>query len=376
MSSVEKEDWLEKILQECEEQKRKEISKLKKESPKISFKVESGKESFGLKMDIGDLLDKFYIPIQLLEKAQMGVANLLNTLDLDFKTNYAVKGLSGEYIIPFYLEDKDRQIIFTPALFPCFLEAFGIPVTESYNAFAPFMTLDFFKYIDIMNAQEKPTIMAFYGITNFSDMVNVNLLEFIKVTLQDKGITPDKGDLEISMKKEGLYGINIKNMFESYGIPRIDMNVKDALRAHILSPDIPEGRRELIGYREELGMIRFLNPSVLDYSLFACHKQGMVEPEEMGNFMRRGELLGHYPSFSNTLPDIKPKRAVDDPLDLMEYLEQKGKATEVKGKYELTPEGQKLVEIEVYGKPSAITLQKIWNIIKNANHLIPFLKFI
>lgn len=76
------------------------------------------------------------------------------------------------------------------------------------------------------------------------------------------------------------------------------------------------------------------------------------------------------------MPDIKPKRAIDDPLDLMEYLEQKGKATEVKGKYELTPEGQKLAEIEVYGKPSAITLQKIWNIIKNAKHLIPFLKFI
>ena len=49
MSSVEKEDWLEKILQECEEQRRKEISKLKRESPKISFKIESGKESFGLK---------------------------------------------------------------------------------------------------------------------------------------------------------------------------------------------------------------------------------------------------------------------------------------------------------------------------------------
>ena len=80
MPSVDKGDWLEKILQECEEQKRKEISKLKKESPKISFKVESGKESIGLKMDIGDLLDKFYIPVQLLEKAQMGVANLLNTL--------------------------------------------------------------------------------------------------------------------------------------------------------------------------------------------------------------------------------------------------------------------------------------------------------
>jgi len=345
-------------------------------SSKISLKIESGKESFGLKMDIGELMDKFYIPIQLLDKAQIGVANLLNTLDLDFKTNYVVKGLSGEYTIPFYLQDKDRQIIFTPAIFPCFLEAFGIPVTESYDAFAPFMTLDFFKYIDIMNAQEKPTIMAFYGVTNFNDVANVNFLEFIQVTLQDKGITPDKEDLQKSMEKEGLYGINVKNMFESYGIPRIDMKIKDALRAYILSPDIPEHRRELIGYREELGIIRFLNPSVLDYSLFACHKQEMIEPEEIGNFMRKGKALGHHPSSCDILPNIKPKKVIDDPYDLMEYLDQKGMAVEVKGKYKLTPEGQKLAEIEVYGKPSEITLKKIWNIIKNAKHLIPFLKFI
>jgi len=327
-------------------------------------------------MDIGELIDKFYIPIQLLDKAQKGVANLLNTLDLDFKTNHVVKGLSGEYTIPFYLQDKDRQIIFTPAIFPCFLEAFGIPVTESYNAFAPFMTLYFFKYIDIMNAQEKPTIMAFYGFTNFNDVANVNFLEFIQVTLQDKGITPDKEDLQKFMEKEGLYGINVKNMFESYGIPRIDIKIKDALRAYILSPDISEHRGELIRYREELGIVRFLNPSVLDYSLFACHKQEMIEPEEIGNFMRKGKALGHHPSSSDMLPNIKPKKAMDDPSDLMEYLEQKGMAVEVKGKYKLTPEGQKLAEIEVYGKPSEITLKKIWNIIKNAKHLIPFLKFI
>ena len=76
------------------------------------------------------------------------------------------------------------------------------------------------------------------------------------------------------------------------------------------------------------------------------------------------------------LPNIKPKKAMDDPSDLMEYLEQKGMAVEVKGRYKLTPEGQKLAEIEVYGKPSEITLKKIWNIIKNAKHLVPFLKFI
>ncbi len=227
-----------------------------------------------------------------------------------------------------------------------------------------------------MNAQEKPTIMAFYGITNFGELANINFLEFIKVTLQDKGITPTKDDLQKSMEKEGIYGINIKNMFESYGIPRIDIKLRDALRMYILSPGIPENKRELIGYGIELGIPRFLNPSILDYSLYATHKYAEIEPEMLGNFIVKGKSLGHFPSPSGLLPDITPKKAERDPLDLMEYLEQKGKVTEVKGKYKLTSEGQKLIELEIYGKPPELTLRKIWNLIKNAKHLIPFLKYI
>jgi len=368
-----KNNWLEKILKECEEQKQKELHELRKESPKFTFRIESGKLSF--RMDLSELVDRFYTPIKLLERAHSGVSNLLSTLNLDFKTNHVVKGLSGEYIVPFYLKDKDRQVIFAPLLFPCILEAFGFQSPQSYNAFLPFLTLEFFKYIDIMNAQEKPTIMAFYGITNFTEVANVNFLEFFEVTLKDKGIT-SKEDIQESIKDEGIYSINIKNMFESYGIPRIDIKLKDALRMSILSPDIPENKRELVGYCIELNLPRFLNPTILDYSLYATHKCGEIEPETLGYFITKGKSLGHAPSPSKRLPDITPKKAEEDPFDLMEYLKQEGMVVETRGKYTLTPEGLRLTEMEVYGKPPESTLRKVWNIIMNAKHLIPFLKFI
>jgi len=378
VAKVYEEDWLEEIIKRIEEEKKRELSEFKREPARFSMNIEIGRENLGFRMNIGDLIDKFYTPFQLLGKAQEGINNLLSTLkdfEMDLKTNHIVKGLSGEYLVPLYLEDKNRQVIFNFAIFPCFLETFGIPATESYNVFAPFMTLDLFKYIDIMNAQEKPTIMAFYGIKNFSDITSVNFLEFIMHQLQIKE-EPKEEELRESMKKEGIYGINLKNAFESYGVPKIDVKIKDALRMHILNPKNPENKRELIGYREELGISRFLNPSISDYSLYACYKRGEVEPEELGNFIEKGKLLGHYPSSSNLLPDITPRKAERDPFDLLEYLEQKGKTTEVRGKYKLTPEGQKLVEIEIYGKPSEITLRKIFNIIKNMKQLIPFLKFI
>ncbi|OFV67935.1 MAG: hypothetical protein SCAL_000575 [Candidatus Syntrophoarchaeum caldarius] len=371
-----KNNWLEKILKECGEQKQKELHELRGEPPKFTFRIESGKESFGFRIDLSELIDKFYTPIKLLERAQSGISNLLTALNLNFEMNYVVKGLSGEYIVPFYLKDEERQVIFTPALFPCILEAFGFPSPQSYNAFLPFLTLEFFKYIDIMNAQEKPTIMAFYGITNFTEVANVNFLEFFEATLKDKGITPSKGDIQKSMKNEGIYGIDIKNMFESYGIPRIDIKLKDALRMSILSPDISENKRELVGYCVELDLPRFLNPTILDYSLYATHKYGEIKPETLGDFITKGKSLGHTPSSSKRLPDITPKKAEKDPFDLMEYLKQEEMVVEARGKYTLTPEGLRLTEMEVYGKPPESTLRKVWNIIMNAKRLIPFLKFI
>ena len=144
----------------------------------MPMSIEAGKESFGFDIDLADLAEKLLIPAYLLQRGFDGINNTVECLGIPLKKDYRIKGYSeSEYVIPFYLETQERQILFNPLYFSGFMEAFGLDEFE-YSIFSPFLALEFFKYIDILSAQAKPTIMAFIGLTGFKDITEVNFLDF------------------------------------------------------------------------------------------------------------------------------------------------------------------------------------------------------
>jgi len=50
--------------------------------------------------------------------------------------------------------------------------------------------------------------------------------------------------------------------------------------------------------------------------------------------------------------------------------------TEMKGAYKLDSKGLHLVSAEVMGKPKELSLSKIWNVVKKAKEILPFLRFL
>jgi len=92
--------------------------------------------------------------------------------------------------------------------------------------------------------------------------------------------------------------------------------------------------------------------------------------------MHKGKALGHSPSKSELLPDLEPEEALDDPLSLMKELKKLNMVTEIKGTYKLSNKGLQLVNAEIVGKPKEWSLSKIWNVVKKAKDILPFLKFL
>ena len=135
-------------------------------------------------------------------------------------------------------------------------------------------------------------------------------------------------------------------------------------------------KRKLGAYAISLGIPGFLNPTIVDYSLFVANISGKTKPEVVGDIMTKGKALGHSPAGSKLVPDIKPPEALDDPLRLMKELRRLGLLTEMKGAYKLDSKGLHLVSAEVMGKPKELSLSKIWNVVKKAKEILPFLRFL
>lgn len=292
------------------------------------------------------------------------------------KKDYRIKGYSeSEYVIPFYLETQERQILFNPLYFSGFMEAFGLGEFE-YNIFSPFLALEFFKYIDILSAQTKPTIMSFIGLTGFKDIAEVNFLDFIKEQVTNYNISPKKEDIQKDLEEKFIYQINPQSIFKAYGIPKFEMQVIDALRLSSYDPKKMPEKKKIKAYATSLGIYGFLNPTVVDFPLFVTNLSGKANPEDIGDIMRKGKALGHSPSESELLPDLNPEEALDDPLSLMKELKKLNLLTEIRGTYKLSNKGLRLVNADVIGKPKEWSLSKIWNVVKKAKDILPFLRFL
>jgi hypothetical protein len=376
MERLSLEKWLEKIVEECRKESQRNLAEFEKKPVKMSMSIRAGEESFGFDIDLSNIMEKFILPAQLLQKGFDGIETTIGCLEIPLRLNHRIRGYSGsEYLVPFYLEDKEKQIIFEPMLLSGFMEAFGLG-KFAYSAFSPFLALEFLKYIDIMNAQTKPTIMAFVGLTGFQNISEVNFFDFIKSQLKSHNITPKKKDIEESMKAKNIYEIAPESMFKAYGIPRFQIQLIDALRLSLYDPEKTLEKEKMKAYAASLGIPGFLNPTIVDYPLFITRMSRKSSPEVVGEIMRKGKALGHSPSRSELLASLKTSEALDDPLDLMKELAKLGLLTEIRGMYKLSSNGLRMVNAEVIGKPKEWSLSKIWNVVKKAKDILPFLKFL
>jgi hypothetical protein len=149
-------NWLQAMMNEIEQKRREEIGlSLRKKYLDIVYREGRRRPRTIASMDIGEIERQFFLPIQLLERANNGIEKILMSLGLNFEKNCNIQGLSGEHTINYLLKNDERQIIVLPSIHQCFLEALGIPPNDSYDVFSPLLALDFFRYIDIINAQEK-----------------------------------------------------------------------------------------------------------------------------------------------------------------------------------------------------------------------------
>jgi uncharacterized protein YfkK (UPF0435 family) len=371
------EKWLENIISECKREAEKSLGELKKQGPRLSMNIELGKEKYGFGIDLSNMIEKFAVPTQLLLRGFNGIKNTVDCLGMPVKTDYKIKGHSDtEYAIPYFLESKDRQILIEPLYFSGFMQAFGMDDFE-YSAFFPYFALDFFKYVDIMNAQKKPTIMAFIGLTDFQDIAEVDFLDFIKNQLKNSSIATSEKE-EVPRKAEGTYPFKIvpENMFKAYGIPRFQTHLIDALRISTYNPKKVSERTKIRAYATSLGTFGFLNPTIVDYTLFTTHMSGKTDPEAIGEILKKGKDLGHLPSKSKLLPEFDSAVAMENPLALMKELRKLGMVTEIRGKYKMANKGFRIFEAEVFGKPKEWSLSKVWNMVKKAKDVLPFLRFL
>ena len=370
------EEWLQKIIDECRKEAEGSLNEIRKQPMKISMSIESGKDSLGFDFDLTNMAEKFLLPTQLLQRGFEGIEKTIQCLGMPLKRNYRIRGYSdSKYVIPYYLEDGERIVLFEPLLFSGFLEAFGLGEL-SYSAFSPFIALEFFKYVDIMNAQKKPAVMAFFGLTGFKEIREVNFLDFIASQLKMQRMDPKREEIQKNMKARNIYEFIPRNLFKVYGIPEFRIPVVDALQLSSYDPRNSSGKRKLRAYGSSIGIRGFLNPTIADYSLFMADASEGILAEDVGDIMRKGKALGHSPSQSKLVPNLSPTEALSDPLNLMKELKKLGMLTAVKGRFKLTTLGLRLVDAEIIGKPKEWSLAKVWNIVKKAKETLPFLRFL
>ncbi len=365
------EEWLEQIIEESKNKVQEALKEMKGQSFKMSMNFEAGKEKFGFDLDLKEVVKKIMLPAQLFGKGLEGINNVVDGLGFTIKKDYKIKGYSeSEYVIPYYLETKEKLILLDPLYFSGFMEAIGLGYLE-YAVFAPFLALEFFKYIDIMNAQKKPTVMAFLGLTDFIDFNEVNFFDFIKSQLKNYNIAPQE-DIQKNMKEQSIYGINPQNMFKTYGIPKFQVKLVDALKLSSYDPKSSSDSTKIKAYAKSMGIYSFLNPSIIDYPLFVTNLSGKTNAEVIGDIMYCGKKLGHSPSKSELLPEVDPKEVLDNPLILMKECKKLGLVTEIRGTYKLSNKGFQLVNAEISGKPKEWSLSKIWNMAKKRKKFYHF----
>lgn len=371
------EKWLIKVMSEAKTQAKEDAKKAQEEPAKVSFQIEMGEKKLALDIDMLEWVEKLAYPGHLIERALMGFDNLLSAMPFEIKREQRVTGYSGSvYEIPYLLEDETRQVIFIPALHTSFVEALGLPKPYSYNMFAPFLSMEFVKFLDILNGQNKPTILAFYGLKGLQAISGVNLFDLLRESVKACGFEPTKEEMEKGLKSEKLYDVNLSGLLQVYGIPRIDMRLKDTLRMSTLDPRLPSDKRILHKMGASTGILGFLNPSILDYSLFTVHKAGIATGQDITNMVNNGTKVGHAPSTSDKLPSLDFDDVIREPILMLEELGRQNMLTEFKSGFELTEQGLKIVRAEVYGKPKERTLNKVWNVGKRIKEISPFLKFV
>jgi hypothetical protein len=195
------------------------------------------------------------------------------------------------------------------------------------------------------------------------------MLDFIIKSLKMDDYPSNKEETQDFLYDKKIFNLNVENIFRSYGIPRLDVSFKDALRASIIDNNIPEEKRELRGFIDEIGIIRLLNPTLTDYTLFAGKKFETITPESIQKFLSIGTFLGHKPSESNYIKDITVKKAMSDPSDLLEICEQKKLLIEINGAYKMAEGGWNVEKLEISGKSPEPILNKVYGTFKGA---IPF----
>jgi hypothetical protein len=371
------EKWLEDLITEIKTSSEKELlDGLKEKSLKFSMKIEAGTDVADINIDLKGLLENVVLPTKLFKLGFDGVAKTLDALDMPLKKDYRLKGYSeSEYKIPFYLEDDKRLVLFEPMMVSGIMEALGLGEL-SYPIFSPFLALEFFKYVDIMNAQTKPTIMAFVGLTDFKEVTNVNFLSFLKSTippLQSNSENPIPNDKK---PVENIFEFLPRNVFNIYGIPDFKIPLTDGLRLNRYDIANNSDHRKIKAYGHSIGINGFLNPTIVDYALFTANVAGKTSFKTLGDIMQGGDALGHSPSKSKLLPDANPADIINDPMILLQELRKQNMMTEMAGKYKLSSQGLQMIEAEVKGKPKEASLSKVWNVIKKAKQVLPFLKFL
>jgi hypothetical protein len=371
------EKWLEDFITQVKAEGEKELlAELKDKPLNFSMKIEAGTTIADINVDVKGLLENVVLPTKLFKLGFDGIENALKNLDMPLQKDYKIKGYSeSEYKIPFYLEDEKRLVLFEPMMLSGIMELLGLG-DLAYTIFSPFLAIDFFKYIDIMNAQSKPTIMAFIGLTDFKEVTNVNFLDFLKSMMpqpQSKSENKATGDKK---PVENTFEFLPRNVFNIYGIPDFKIPLSDGIRLSRYDASKTLEQRKIKAYGHSIGIDGFLNPNIVDYAIFTANMAGKASLKTMSDIMHGGEALGHSPSKSRLVPDARPVEVIDDPLILLSELKKQGMVTEMAGKFELTISGFKMVNAEVKGKPKETTLSKVWNVVKKAKEVLPFLKFL
>jgi hypothetical protein len=370
------EKWLEKVIADCKKELQKSTNEFKNQPVRMSMNIEAGKENLTLNVDLSQMFEKIAIPTMLLAKGFEGIAKAIECLDIPFEKDRKIKGYSeSEYSVPFCLEDEEKLVLLEPVILPGLMEAFGLG-EYAYGVSSVFLALDFFKYVDIINSQTKPTIMAFFGMSNFQDVSSVNFSDYLNVQLNSLNMPSKKEEIKKSIEQKNIYEFLPKNIFKAYGIPEFRVPIADGVHLSLYDPLRALDRRKLRSYANSVGITGFLNPTIVDYSLFVVNASKKTEPNTVGDIMRKGKALGHSPSESRLVPGVKPAEVLDDPMGLMKQLKALGLLTEMRGTYRLCPKGFRLVEAEIRGKPKESSLTKVWNVAKKAKEILPFLKFV
>jgi len=345
------------------------------ELPTLNLSVDNIETPFTLSIDTRTLVENIAISTKMLEHSFSGFKFILSSMHGDVAIDTEIKGKYGTYMVPYSIVEPNRQILFMPSILPSFFEVMGLRREDTFNLMAPFLSLDFLKFIDLMSSWETPTIMVYYGPTGMGNIEGVDMNTMMSTILSNNNLPTTPEDATNYMETKNLYGLDIQKMFESYGIAKIDFNMRAALHASIIGKegfDSPVMK----GYYDELGIDKLLNPSVLDYYQYAKINTGDVEPEELGLFMQTGKDLGHEPADAIILPDIRAEKVIDDPHDFLEHLEQKGLLVKVNAKYKQTNQGISLMDVDIEGKTAYITLDKIWKTMKKVKEYVLFLKFV